>query len=130
MIQEEIEKYLALRKSGLFESIDFSFLTEISKLFSGRRSGPGEIIFDPDRDRASVYILKEGEIVDESGNAFRTISGLKDILFLQFDHKNYNRRLYSGKDGCFLYAADGRSFLDLLQEIPELSRQMLSLEEG
>ena len=130
MIADELEKYLTLKRSSLFETIDFSFLTEISELFQNRKSSPGEILFDPSRDRAALYIIQEGGLVDDAGIAYKSIVGVKDILLMHFENKNFNRKLLSGSEGCILYAADGRSFMDLIQEIPEIAAQFISLREN
>jgi len=126
---EDLDKYLTLRESVLFNSIDFSFLTALAGLFSKQKCRPGSVIFDPSADRTSLYVVSEGEIMDNSGSVFSSVVGLRDLYTLHFQNKNTNRPLLAGKNGCVIYSADGRTFLDVIQDLPVLALHLISLEE-
>jgi len=126
---EDLDKYLTLRDSVLFNSIDFSFLAALAGLFNKKKCRPGSMIFDPSTDRTSLYVISEGEITDNSGTVFSSVVGLRDLYDLHFQNKNTNRPLHAGNNGCVIYSADGRNFLDVIQDLPILALHLISLEE-
>ena len=130
MIIGELEKLLALRESPVFESLDFSFLTALAPLFLKQTYKPGSLVFDPTSDRPSLYLLRKGKILDDGGRELLSVAGLSDLISLHFGKQVEERSLRAGPEGCVVFVADGRSFIDMIQELPELALHLLAVEEG
>lgn len=129
MNEMELNRLLFLKQNPVFQNLDFSFLVAIAPLFVPMGFKPEAMVFDPGVDRPLFLILEEGTIRSGSGQEYSQVYGIRSLAVIHFRLDQPEEIVTAGPDGCRLYQADGRTFIDMIQDIPELAHQILSVEE-
>ena len=120
-----IEKIFALKKLNPFDRLRDSELSVIAEVATERKYVPGEIVTSEGRALQKLYMVVDGQIIQESdGRRIPAVFGVESLLF---DIPTSDTLKASSEEATCLMISK-RHFFTLIYECPELLLGLLETE--
>jgi len=116
------DKVFVLRSSPPFDRLRDSEVALIAEAMKVRRYGPGETICGVGQHLQKLYVVAEGGLTFDTGEALPTVFGLQSLLF---DKPQEHTIVASSTDGACCLTIGKSGFFTMIYECPILIVEFL-----